>query len=477
VRFSEHFLVARDVDDDWFDPLLNADTQLFCDPFRVYADSSTTWHGSHETLLDFFEDMIDLVRIAGRSARHPALAKVRAALRFPEPAEFCLGYSRGTTAGSGSGAGLQADMLAAIQAAVGLGMSRVDHVESLTLLAGGMGADRISDLTCDVLKERFTTYTADVAARHGLPTQRVTVRNCRWDRTHRRWDDVVADLPINPISGKPVLLCPERFLRDLPTVSEDEFWTWSWANYGEQLRADFNFDIATKISSREKARLARRHPEIAERFLKSLEANPKPPYDIESDPKLLVRWWEIGRSSAFVQDITPESTEDITTFVRFVIERFRHNIEDQDGWRLLWHGTRSRDEKAVQQLFRAVVNGYCELAHVDLTGESNAGRGPVDFKLTGSWDGRALVEIKLVRNSQFWGGLQVQTPIYMKAEGVAVGFFVAIAFSDADLSAQRQEKVTKAAANVSTARNLAMHPVFIDARRKPSASKAGRGQR
>ena len=75
---------------DWFDPVPNADTQLFCDPFRIYAEDATAWSGGHEQLLDCFEDAIALVRQAGRNRQHPAFPKARSVLRFPEPAELCL---------------------------------------------------------------------------------------------------------------------------------------------------------------------------------------------------------------------------------------------------------------------------------------------------------------------------------------------------------------------------------------------------
>ncbi len=125
----------------------------------------------------------------------------------------------------------------------------------------------------------------------------------------------------------------------------------------------------------------------------------------------------------------------------------------------------------MQQLFRATANAWCTAYKVDLTGESNAGRGPVDFKLVSSWEGRALIEAKLANNSKFWDGLTVQTPTYQKAEGVGLAFFVAVAFTDQDLQRARTERVQLAAERAGAAHGTTIRAVIIDARRKQSASK------
>ena len=33
---SAHFEITRQKADDWFDPILNADTELFIDPFLIF---------------------------------------------------------------------------------------------------------------------------------------------------------------------------------------------------------------------------------------------------------------------------------------------------------------------------------------------------------------------------------------------------------------------------------------------------------
>jgi hypothetical protein len=61
----------------------------------------------------------------------------------------------------------------------------------------------------------------------------------------------------------PIILSPERFLRELPIAEANGFWNWSWTQLSATMRADFNYDVARKVATKEdKARLARQNPEI-----------------------------------------------------------------------------------------------------------------------------------------------------------------------------------------------------------------------
>jgi hypothetical protein len=40
---SKYLKVVRDAQDDWFDPILNADTELFLDPFLIFEDTNKFW--------------------------------------------------------------------------------------------------------------------------------------------------------------------------------------------------------------------------------------------------------------------------------------------------------------------------------------------------------------------------------------------------------------------------------------------------
>lgn len=473
MRFSQTFGIVDDPNDDWFDTFLPADTNLYIDPFLIWEDKEALWQAAHDTLIEFFAMVIGLVRESGGDKNHNSWKQAERLLLFPEPAEFCLGVAEGSPLGAGAGRGLQREMLEGIRIAVDAGMNRVAHLETLTLFQGGMGLDRISDTTCNVLKRHFIEYTASVARRHGVPTQAVLVEHASWSAEYCRWIDSRHTLPVNPFTGRPILLVPERFLRDLPVASPDGFWSWSWSNISSDLRTDLNFDIARRVNRADKAKLARENPDAVALYLRHLETEEFAPYPVVADPKNRVRWNEREESKASGTPLgfVAQNPEEFPRFVSTLIEAFRHGVEEEGNWSLLWHRGESVGEKSAQALFRNTVVSYCRANDIDLTGESNAGRGPVDFKFSRGWQSRALVELKLVRNTGFWDGLLAQQPQYQNSEEIAHGFFVAIAYEDNELTDVFREKLVKAARLVQEQNGFTIQPIIVDARPKKSASK------
>jgi hypothetical protein len=475
-RFSERFLNVPTTDnDDWFDVMLPADTRLFVDPFRVYTEDNGFWEGAHDELVDFFNLVLELM---ARASLNPASQHWRAAselLMFPEPVEFCLGYAEESEGGRGTAKKRRAQMLEAGSIAINAGMNNVSHFEEMTLFQGRVGPDLISDVTCNILKQRFIKYTHDVCGRYSIDARSVPVKHSSWSREDRRWENDVYELPYNPWTKKGVLLVPRRFLRQLPTIEGDGFWNFAFSHEAANIKGQFSYDIARRVKTETIARLAKRNPDLVRKFAKRFEKNPTKPYDVDRDPKGRTRWYEAGLDLATVtRTVTgPGSAKDFCTFVGQLCDEFVWATEQREGWRLLWNsdGTQ-RAESAVQQLFHVAMLGYCKANDIDLSPESAAGRGPVDFKFSKGWKRRALVEVKLTNNSHFWHGLNTQTPIYMKAEGIRCGYFMAIQYTDKDFTRQRMDRVRTKAADVSAECGYAIRPVFVDARVKKSASQA-----
>lgn len=114
---------------------------------------------------------------------------------------------------------------------------------------------------------------------------------------------------------------------------------------------------------------------------------------------------------------------------------------------------------------------YCRANQIDLTGESDAGRGPVDFKFIQDWSARALVEIKLASNSRFWHGLSKQTVQYLTSEEINTGYFVYVINHAKYDTVEFRDQAKKLAAEASEKAGVKIRVIEIDARPKLSASK------
>jgi hypothetical protein len=153
-----------------------------------------------------------------------------------------------------------------------------------------------------------------------------------------------------------------------------------------------------------------------------------------------------------------------------MIRQHKHYIEENGGWKLLWNDNWiPKSEKAAQLLFLGIIKHYCKANDIDVSPEPNIGRGPVDFKVSHGYSFRALIELKLARNTKFWNGLKKQLPTYMEAEKVKHGYFVIVICSDTDID--RLKDIRKAIRDVTTT-GLVIQYFTVDARtEKPSASK------
>ena len=210
MRFTGAFGITRGDDDDWFDPHLSVDTRLFIDPLLLFLADDGHWDGAHDELIAHFARCFELVARGG-SPTSTSVVLARRLLTFPEPSEFCLGYTAKGTRGSGSGARYAAVMMDGIAVAIAAGLERPEHIEEIGILNEGIGADGLSDAVCNVLKHRFIGYTQEIARRHSVPVQQHRVRNARCFSDLGRWMHKDVELPTNPTNGRPILLAPDYY--------------------------------------------------------------------------------------------------------------------------------------------------------------------------------------------------------------------------------------------------------------------------
>src|SRR5439155_12229099 len=153
-------------------------------------------------------------------------------------------YTSHGTAGAGSGRGFARLMAAAIADAIRRGLEHPRHFEELGILHEGIGADRISDATCTILKPKLIAYTQEVAKRHGLALDQHELYASGFDDARSRFTRGKVRVPTNPKTGGPLLFVPERFLAELPKLNAGDWWQY-YEN--ERLRTDFDYEVMGKV--------------------------------------------------------------------------------------------------------------------------------------------------------------------------------------------------------------------------------------
>jgi hypothetical protein len=474
VKFSTRFGITRGRADDWFDPDLAVDTRLFLDPFLLLDERSkeqSPWATAHDQLIAHFARCYEILAKSG-SAGTLSEKIVRALLSFPEPAELCLGYTSSGTSGSGSGARNATLIMGSIVTALRAGLDKPEHIEEIGILNEGIGADRISDAACNVLKPLIIRYTKEVARRHDLPMSKVRVRHSRCNTNTGRWIDEHHYLPQNPFTRQAVLLLPQRFLNNLPVLNSDD---WFDSTFNADLRRDLNVQVGQRVPKAEIVRVARKHPERIRQWADQLrEAGHVKGYDFARDPLGLVGWQGAGENFAKNNELAVRvrTQSDLNQFVEKLLELFRLFIEDQGGWRLLWNDDKTeKPEGAAQLALLGMARPYCRSHGVEIDREVDLGRGPVDFKLTGGPAVRVLIEAKKLHNGDFWNGLEHQLPSYLKSDGTKCGWLLALRYRSGGVSKRRPREVSIRVDRVNRRLGTSIAVMVVDARPKPSASR------
>jgi hypothetical protein len=182
----------------------------------------------------------------------------------------------------------------------------------------------------------------------------------------------------------------------------------------------------------------------------------------------------VARAEAITAAPVSQPTQDeFLAWVGTLVDRFQHAVENGDTWRILWDDklVKPRGELIVHAAAAAMWTSLCQLADVDMTRESNAGRGPVDFKFAAGWHRRALIEVKLLSSSKLFQGANAQLPQYLASEQIRCAYYVCIGFTDRDLRPQRTTRVRTACADYQARSGSVVISRFIDARPKLPASR------
>lgn len=222
---------------DFVIPDLAQDRRLSIDPFLLYKSRDPQLRDLHNSLIEVFN-------IAFESFKKGNREDLDRLINFPEVSEIGFGYSQGTVRGSGMGTYLNTLVTETLANSPELVDRGIKHIEELQLVSLGIGADRISDMAANILKEYLIAYTQRQASIWGIPlTSGVPVEHI-FDITDLEWKDEYVDLPRNPDDGRPIILVPRRIVRLLP-----------WINYEDFERTDFQMFLDAGKQQKLRSRL------------------------------------------------------------------------------------------------------------------------------------------------------------------------------------------------------------------------------
>lgn len=403
-----------------FDSYLGIDSRLHLDPALLRQTKVPELRNSLSRFEKYFTQTMLLVTRAkpGGALARQAIAR----LVFPEIPQAALGYATASSAGRGVNLQLASQLYETAKELADVGIDDPAIFEIAVVFEQGFGADLISDMTLSVIAADIGAFNKRVCAKLGIPTRTLALRN------------EVISAAYSKKTGQSILLLPLTLLSVLPEATSF-YDIGEVVEYNERVRKRLNELLGAnwarqfaRLHKSDRKRLLLRNPEIVRAMLAAYRARKPQPYDFDKDPLGEVVWAELGQEFAEEHRLSlekPSNAVQLAAVVTSIAKQFKRLIEENGACKLLYNDDgKQRPEKFAQLLFYSIADSYCKANNLDISAEPNAGRGPVDFKLSRGYSNRATVELKLSSNSAALNGLLAQLPAYAKAEQAVHSCFV-----------------------------------------------------
>ncbi len=220
-RLNDHFnLPFTQAEVDFAIPLLDDDIPLYVDPFLLWKSPSLVDKSLHTAVVSSFNHLGSLVK-AGKE-----LEATQALIKMSECSEAGLGSARNKQ-GLRIGHQTATQILSLFSSIPQVKQGGFDHIEAIQLFVDHVAKDRISDLTCSLLKSYLIDYTMDQCEKREIPTVDVNIGDV-YDYGTQAFKSEKLKLPVNPNSGLPLLLIPKRWLRYSPWINYDDYFKSSY---------------------------------------------------------------------------------------------------------------------------------------------------------------------------------------------------------------------------------------------------------
>lgn len=464
IPLSEHFNVLKQALEakGVFDAVIGVDTKLFIDPLLLNTTDIPEFHNSRTALTNYFSTVITLIQFGDNQRTKQKAIKL---LTFPEPTGVSIGYGNDNDDGAGIGPEKAERIFNSALEIYQLGLQDPEIIEIIGIFEDGFGPDLISDMTINILEDKFCAYTERVC----------TELNIEHTISHGNFT-----LPAHPNAKDYLLFIPSKLLRDLPVAA-------SWEEVFEV--AKHNSELRDKVNSLLKNAFGKNVKPTKKDFKKLLwgsqqdlrqiidiykNYNPEA-YNFTDDPFGLGGWYSVGlevyRNGSFTIIKKPENETETIQAGTELVARFKKAVEDNGANKIL-HGLRDGKlkpyrEEVAQLIFFALADSYCKDRNILLSRESDSGSGPVDFSIGTSYDAKILFELKKSSND-IVSGYTNQLEIYKKSENALHAFYVVLRMT------KESRKIDQILALQDEAIKNGESPseiVIIDARLKESASK------
>lgn len=475
-RYSEYVGYKYSKDDEWFNPQVEWDTELFIDPVLLKNIQIPELKGSYEKIVSYFSKVLENLE----DNKIPIELK-KNMVDFIEVKEANLGYSYDSNDGSGLTGETAIQLMKNLKEFIKSGLFGLEEFSTIAIFDNKVNVDRISDMVLNILKDDFIKYSLRIAKEKEFPIKKFRYRR-EFNFEYMSWNISNIEMPyiINDEGREiPVLLIPKEILVSKLNLGEENFLDWLYDNQSDFLKEKFDYNIKKdlyKIKDTIKDNIIRnKRADIIKKF--TIESS-NVSYDIEQDPEFINNIYDIAndiytQNKESFKEINKKSEYiPVREVVEILLSDLEYLMEDKKGYTALFSTknkflTEPKISKIVHMIWDARIKdaGF----NVDISPETNSGHGPVDFKISRG-DDKVLVENKVSTNPKLLECIDEnkQIHIYLKQEDCNLAYLLVFINKETDI--EKINELNKKASEYIEKYTIKIK--YIDCIEKKSASKA-----
>lgn len=389
-----------------FDSVVTKDSPFFINILRLKETTEPDFTNAYLKINRYFQDIALLLNNSSSNTERTYREAVRK-FSFSEVNGINLGFSQ-SASGSGFGRRLSKQVISSAYEIIKKGSIQPEIFHLVGLFEDGIGPDRLSDMIATLILDEIKIYSKRLYLELGITPE---------SRPHL---DFVDGIVQNSYKTCDLLLLPIQILQELPIAR-------SWDDIdriiseNEAIRKELNEFIGNEwrqYSSSQKKQFIKEqiflNPERCNRVILEYQKSKIPAINLEDTPDYYSKFiFMNNKQSLFMENVNTLITPLEFTFA--ALNTLKAWVENNNGAKIIQDSDSRTREKTFQLLFQLVCLGNIENNQLDLSAEPNAGRGPVDFKISRGEE-KVVCEIKLSSNPQYKHGYEVQIREYARAE-------------------------------------------------------------
>jgi hypothetical protein len=179
----------------------NRDFRVYLNPFVFSARSDPFSLEASRTIISFFQHNLTLIKEGRVDAARANFQHLN------EPNETCLGQSRHRPRGRGVGDDNADDLFESILHSKAMKTGLVEHLEDTAIFIPGIGRDKVSDMTTNIIRQNLMQYTQQQCKLLGIVLTADVPSGFFWDMNSMSWQQELTAMLI--VKKRKILLVPK----------------------------------------------------------------------------------------------------------------------------------------------------------------------------------------------------------------------------------------------------------------------------